>query len=177
MNKPELEIKTIRDEYFSAFGPAAKTMERYFDYWENYALDNRMRFIKLYWDVGWRYSNYVRHAHVAFPAECFEPAEKMLNQALEQTRKNSLTEFAELVGFVQLGLEHARLARNLAAVYDGNEVVPADRLEEAKEALHELVKFRKKHEHTYFSDLLHVTNFWEHPRMNLDTLMSMLPKK
>lgn len=177
MNKPELEIKTIRDEYFSAFGPAAKTMERYFDYWENYALDNRMRFIKLYWDVGWRYSNYVRRAHVAFPTECFEPAEEILTQALAQTSKHSLSEFAERVKFIQIGLKHARLARNLTAVYDGNEVVPTDRFEEAKEALRELVNFRKEHEHTYFSDLLHVTNFWERPRMNLDALISMFPEK
>lgn len=126
MNKPELEIKTIREEYFSAFGPAAKTMERYFNYWENYALDNRMRFIELYWDIGWRYSSYVRRAHVAFPAECFEPAEEMLDQALSQARKHSLTEFTERVEFIKIGLEHARLARNLTAVYEGNEVVPTE---------------------------------------------------
>ena len=34
---PELEIETIRQEYFSAFGPAAADVEQYFDYWENYA--------------------------------------------------------------------------------------------------------------------------------------------
>lgn len=168
MNKPELDIKTIRHEYFSAFGPAAKTMERYFDYWENYAMDKRMRFIELYWDVGWRYSNYVRRAHVAFPEDCFKPAEDILNQALAQARKHSLTEFAERVQFVRLGLEHARLARNLTALYDGNEVIPTERLEQAKESLRELVNFRKENEHTFFSDLLHVTNFWERPRMNLN---------
>jgi hypothetical protein len=27
-------------------------VEIYFDYWESYSLDNRMRLIKLYWDVG-----------------------------------------------------------------------------------------------------------------------------
>ena len=79
--------------------------------------------------------------------------------------------------FVRLGLDHARLARNLAAIYDGSEVAPTDRLQQAKEALHELVKFRKEHEHTYFSDLLHVTSFWERPRMNLDTLVNMLAEK
>jgi hypothetical protein len=170
MSKPELEIKTIREEYFSAFGPAAKTMERYFDYWENYALANRMRFIELYRDVGWRYSNYVRRAHAAFPAECFKPAEEILADALAQTRRHFLSEFAERVEFVRIGLEHARLARNLTAVYDGAEAVPADRLEQARKALRKLVEFRKEHEHTYFSDLLHATSFWERPRMNLDAL-------
>ncbi|MFH1738979.1 MAG: DUF4838 domain-containing protein [bacterium] len=170
MSKPELEVEDIRDEYFSAFGPAAEIMERYFDYWENYALDNRMRFVELYRDVGWRYSSYVRRAHVAFPSECFEPAEELLKQALAETRKHPLPEFAERVRFIQIGLEHARLARNLTAIYDGKEEVPEGRIEEAKEALHKLVKFRKDHERTYFSDLLHITSFWERPRMNLDTL-------
>ncbi len=174
MNKPELEIETIRDEYFSAFGPAATTMEQYFDYWEDYAFDNRMRFIELYWDVGWRYSNYVRCAHLAFPDECFEPAEELLEEALAKARKDPLPEFAERVRFIQTGLEHARLACDLAAVYDGNEVVPAGRVEEAKEALRKLVKFRKENEHTYFSDLLHVTNFWERPRLNVEELVGML---
>jgi hypothetical protein len=62
-------------------------------------------------------------------------------------------------------------------VYDGNEIVPAEQLAQAKEALRELVAFRKEHEHTHFSDLLHVTSFWERPRMNLDELASMIHKR
>ena len=177
MNKPELELDAIRDEYFSAFGPASETMERYFDYWENYALDNRMRIIKLYWDVGWRYRIYARKAHVAFPVECFKPAEKILEQALAETRNNPNPEFSERVSFIQIGLEHARLTRNLMAIYDGAEDVPEDRIEEAKEALGKLVRFRKAHERTYFSDLLHVTSFWERPHINVDTLVSLSPKE
>jgi hypothetical protein len=65
-------------------------------------------------------------------------------------------------------------ARNLAAVYDGKEVIPTERLEQAKEALRELVNFRKEHENVFFSDLLHVTSFWERPRMNIDTLVSTI---
>ncbi len=171
MSKPELEVEAIREEYFAAFGPAAGTMERYFDYWEDYARENTMRFIELYWNVGWRYSNYVRRAHVAFPPECFAPAEEMLEQALAEASSHPLPEFAERVRFVQTGLQHARLATNLTAAYDGRETVPEDRIDEAKQALLELVKFRKAHEHTYFSDLLHVTNFWERTRMDVDVLM------
>lgn len=73
--------------------------------------------------------------------------------------------------------DNAKLARNLTAVYGGTEAVPADRLEKAKGAPRELVKFRKDHEHTYFSDLLHVTSFWERPRTNLDALVNMLSEK
>ena len=177
MSKPELEIKTIRDEYLSAFGPAANTMDRYFEYWEEYALDNAMRFIELYLNVGWRYSSYIRRAHVAFPEKCFEPAEELLKQALAETRNDPNAEFTERVRFIQIGLEHARLARNLAATYDGEEDVPAGRVEEARQALRQLVKFRKQHEHTFFSDLLHATGFWERGRINLDPLMRALDEE
>jgi len=174
MSKPHLELAAIRGEYFSAFGPAAEIMARYFDYWEEYACQNVLRFIELYRDVGWRYSSYVRKAHAAFPAPCFEPAAAMLEEALAAARADPLPDFAARVRFIQIGLEHARLATKLTAVYDGKEVVSEERMEEAKRALKELVRFRKEQEGTFFSDLLHVTSFWERPRMNLDAIMDTL---
>ena len=174
MNKPELEVAAIRDEYFSAFGPAAETMERYFDYWEDYAFDNRLRFIELWRDKGWRYSSYVRQAHVAFPEESFGPAEELLEQALAETRNDSDPRFAERVRFFQIGLDHAKLATAFTAAYDGEEEIPADRVAEGKAALRKLVEFRKEHEHTFFSDLLWVTSFWENSRLNLEPLLSAL---
>jgi hypothetical protein len=170
MAKPDLEVETIRREYFDAFGPAAETMEAYFDYWEDYAFENRMRFIKLYWDAGWRYSNYVRCAHKAFPPVCFEKAAALLDKAREEASASDRPEFAERVRFIRLGIEHARLATVLTAACDGRESPPPGRIEEAREALRELVAFRKKHEDTFFSDLLHATAFWERPRLNVDTL-------
>ena len=44
-------------------------MGRYFDDWEDYARGNTLRFADLYRDVGWRYSDYVRRAHIAFRRE------------------------------------------------------------------------------------------------------------
>lgn len=172
MSKPGLEIETIRREYLSAFGPAADTMDRYFEYWEKYAVDNTMRFIELYWNVGWRYSSYMRRVHIAFPEECFEPAEDLLRQALAETSDHRDARYAERVRFVQIGLEHAKLARDLAAIYDGEEALAADRIDEGREALRRLVKFRKGHEDTFFSDLLHATGYWERRQVNLDPLMS-----
>jgi len=174
MNKPDLDVDTIREEYLSAFGPAAGTMDRYFEYWERYAIDNMMRFIELYWDVGWRYSSYVRRAHVAFPGKCFEPAEELLERALAETRDHPNPEFAGRVSFVKTGLRHARLAMELAAVFDGGEEVLVERLQEGREALRRLVRFRKENEHTFFSDLLHTTGFWERNQYNLGPLMGSL---
>ena len=174
MSKPGLELDAIRQEYLSAFGPAAKTMDHYFEYWERYAIDNMIRFIELYWDVGWRYSSYVRRAHVAFPGECFGPAEELLERALAETCDHPNPEFAERVRFIQIGLRHARLAVDLAAVFDGEEEVPVERVKEGMEALRRLVRFRKENEHTFFSDLLHTTGFWERAQYNLESLLGAL---
>jgi tetratricopeptide (TPR) repeat protein len=174
MTQPKLKIAEIYDEYFSAFGPAADVMERYFSYWEQYAFENQMRIIELYRDQGWRYRIYIRRAHEAFPEECFKPAEELLKQALELTRDSRDPQFAQRVQFIQIGLDHARLTRRLAAIYDGEEQVPEEKVEKAKKALRKLVEFRKEHEHTFFSDLLHVTSFWERPHINLEPLMNVL---
>ena len=64
----------------------------------------------------------------------------------------------------------------LAAIFDGGRNVPETRLDEAKNALAELVRFRKDHQDTYFSDLLRVTNFWERPRWNVDGLVELIER-
>ena len=170
MSKPELEIEAIRMEYLSAFGPAAGTMDRYFEYWEKYAFDNMMRFVEIYRGVGWRFSNYIRGVHIAFPPECFKPAEDLLQRALAEANESN-AEFADRVRFIQIGLEHAKLASRLAAAFDGEDGIPTERAEEARDTLRQLVNFRKEHEHTFFSDLYHVTSFWERNSMDLDSLM------
>jgi hypothetical protein len=172
MAKPELELDVIRQEYLSAFGPAAKTMDQYFAYWEKYARDNVVAFTELYSDLGRRYANYIHHAHEAFPPESFVPAEALLEKALSETRSLADPQFFERVRFIGLGLEHAQLATALAAVYDGAEVLPGDKVEEATKVLQELVAFRKAHEGSFFSDLYHATGFWERPEINLDDLIS-----
>ena len=166
INKPELTIKEIRGEYFSAFGPAAKSVERYCDYWEAYAVKNVLNFVELM--SARRYANYPLEAHKAFPPKVFEPAAAMLAQALAEARTNPLPEYAERVKFLQVGLQHAQLTVKLAAIYNGSRNVPEGRLDEARKALRELVQFRKDHERLYFSDLLWVTSFWERPKWNMD---------
>ena len=79
-------------------------------------------------------------------------------------------EYAERVRFLQIGLQHAGLTVQLAAVFDGQRRVPEQRLPDARQALEQLVRYRKAHQHTYFSDLLWVTSFWERPRWDLGQL-------
>lgn len=166
LSNPNLEIKDIRSEYFSAFGPAAKTVEQYCDYWENYAVKNILHFIQ---QLNMRrYATYPLEVQKAFSPEIFKPAEALLNKALAEAKTSSQPEFAGRVQFLQTGLQHALLTLKVAAIYDGQRDVPAQRTREAKAALDALVKFRKDHQRMYFSDLLHVTNFWERPSWNMD---------
>ena len=176
MTDPELDIAGIRGEFFSAFGPAAQTIEQYFDYWETYSVDNVLSFIELFQTpfVGWRYRSYPLKAHLAFPPEVFAPAQALLEHALEEAESGALPEYAERVRFVKAGLDHALLTVHLAAIFDGQGAFPEDRSEEGIEALCELVRFRKDHEHLFFSDLHRVTSFWERPRWDLDKLVSLL---
>ncbi len=173
LNKPDLEIEAIRREYFEAFGPAADAVERYCDYWEDYAVANTMRFIEWFGDSHpWmRYRSYPLHAHQAFPPEVFAPAAALLDEARKEARKHPLPEYAQRVEFLQAGLKHAQLTVRLASLFDGSRSVSPARCDEATKALAELVQFRKEHQDLYFSDLLWVTNFWERPRLNVDALL------
>jgi hypothetical protein len=169
--KPELELDAIRTELLAAFGPAADAIDRYYQYWEDYATENTIPFTELYREVERRYANYVKRAHHVFPPSSFEPAEALLEEALSATTDLPDTQFAERVRFVQLGLEHAKRAAQLAAAFDGEEVLPENKLVEGKAALEALVAFRKANELSFFSDLFHATAYWERPRMNLDELL------
>ncbi|MCC6797528.1 MAG: DUF4838 domain-containing protein [Candidatus Hydrogenedentes bacterium] len=172
--KPELSIDEIQYEYCFAFGPAAGTMKQYFAYWEDYAFRNTMPFLDLYKDYVRRYANYIRKAHLAFPPESFRPAEALLQQAYDEAKTDPLPEFAERVRFIQVGLEHAQLACKLAAVFDGDKTLPESKIEEGKQALRELIAFRKKYEGMFFSDLLHVTSYWERPGIDVDELVASI---
>jgi hypothetical protein len=165
-SNPELEIKKIREEYFAAFGPAAESIKRYCDYWENYAIENVLNFIQNL-EIR-RYAKYPLQAYKAFPLNVFTPAVALLDRALEEAKTSPYPEFAARVKFLQVGLEHARLTVKLTAIHNGNRNVPAERLDEAKAALQKLVQFRKDHQHLYFSDLYHVTSYWERRQLNLD---------
>lgn len=169
LSNPELELDDIRNEYYFAFGPAADDVKGYFEYWENYAFKNVLHFVDLFIDPK-RYRSYPQKVHKAFPQEVLDRGAQMLDRAMLAARRDSLTEFAERVGFLQTGLEHARLIVNLATIFDGNHDVPKERLEEGQKALKDLIRFRKENQSSYFSDLYWVTSYWERPEWNLSAL-------
>ena len=157
---PEMEIEQIRGEFFSAFGPAARDVERYFDYWEEYAAVR----------PGSNLFNPV-DAHIAFPLDVFPPAEEMLEAAQAAVRQHPMPEFARRVAFLQAGLTHAKLASRFMSCLDmGALPVCTERLRKAREALEEMVAFRRSHEHLYIADF-HNASARENRRIDIDGLL------
>lgn len=157
---PDADIADIRREYFAAFGPAAEHVERYFDYWEEYARDR---------PGGALYSPV--NAPVAYPAEVFPPARRILEEAREAARQDDLPEYARRVAFLEAGLEHARLTAHFIGFLDRGQA-PGDprQLAEAQAALKELIAFRREHEHLYIADYIDAArreNRW----LDIDTLL------
>lgn len=70
---------------------------------------------------------------------------------MEEAHSDASSEFAERVKFLQVGLEHARLTIELAAIHNnGNKDVQKDQVDDTRKALQKLVQFRKDHEPLFF---------------------------
>lgn len=140
---PDQGIKDIRKEYFSAFGPAAASVEAYFDYWEEY--NHQLKKQGLWSDIRFN----PKKAPEQYPDNAFPPAEEILAKALKEAGQSKDKQFAERVKFLQTGLEHGKLSARFVDLIEKND--PG-----AKAALDELVKFRRAHEHTYISNYVYL---------------------
>ncbi|MBT4868284.1 MAG: DUF4838 domain-containing protein [Planctomycetaceae bacterium] len=145
---PELEINDLRQEYFSAFGPAASQIEEYFDYWEKYA-STRPAISEV--SSALEKLRRPRGHALAFPPRVYRPAQAILEKALQAARQDPLPEFAQRVKFLQAGLQHALLTTHVYEFldYDGPEAelgtAPLNdlaKLTQARDAMQELIKFR-----------------------------------
>ncbi len=149
---PERSIEEIRKEYFSAFGPAADAVERYFDYWEE---NNHLLL-----DEGVWHNLRRRPYHVPgqYPENVFPPAEEILDEAMQRAHEHPRTEYAERIAFLKAGLEHAqhtvRFLRKLGPY--GSSPERREDFEEARRALEDLIQFRRDHEHLYIADYVHL---------------------
>jgi hypothetical protein len=160
---PELEIETIRQEYFSAFGPAAADVERYFNYWEDYAR-NRPPIRDITSDPlgALERLKRIRGHYLAYPPEVYRPAEVLLAEALVAARKDPLPEFAQRVEFLQAGLRHALLSTRLQEFLDfdspsaqrGSAPKNPKKLEQARRAMAELIRFRRDPRNRFVSDYI-----------------------
>lgn len=149
---PSLTIDDAREEYFTAFGPAAAVVEEYFDYWENYSATKARR-------GGVKY----RSAELAarfYPENAFEHAYSLIALAENQVKNHDDPVLLERVRFLKLGLDQARLAAEFVSTLNAGKYTPVNDLasfNKSKRALERLINFRKRHEHTLFSDLVAAT--------------------
>src|SRR5690606_36997742 len=162
---PELDIDTIRAEYFDAFGPAAEHVREYFDYWEAYARDREPIGSVASGDVHGALEKLKRpRGHfLAYPPKVFRPAKAMLGKALAAANQHPRPEFAERVRFLQAGLEHAELTMRLHRCIDyagrSSEVGSAPvgdpaMLAQARRVMQAIVAFRRQPEHRFVADYI-----------------------
>ncbi len=167
LKNPNLSIGEIRSEYFSAFGPAAGAVERYFDYWEDFSRRVVEKYSWPKWDLP-----QLTSAPGIYTPEVFLPAAALLDEALAVAKKDAQPEFAERVRFLGLGLEHARLSMEFLSHIDVDGAVVLNdqkRFEATKAAWNRLRAFREEHKQIPFDAIDQVSN-WEKKLKNLDAL-------
>lgn len=151
MRDPEATVRNIRNDFFSAFGPAANDVEAYFDFWESYQYTLLERGD---WKPHW---NSFTGLSEEYPPGKFEEAKRFLEQASRAAERAERSDYADRVDFLMAGLEHARLcSRFVGAVEElsdtkGKETDTGNgddtAFANAKEALSELLRFRATHQY------------------------------
>ena len=165
ISKPEMKIKDIRQEYFSAFGPAASCVEQYFDYWENYARTRPAVSSVSTGDAGGALEKLRRPRghYLAYPPDVYRPAEAILEKALNVARKDPLPEYAKRVEFLRAGIEHAQLSTRIFGLLDyASASAPSgspptgnpEKIRQARQAMRELIEFRRSPENLFVSDYM-----------------------
>lgn len=176
---PELEIEKIRQEYFSAFGPAAPLVQQYFDYWENYARTRPpVRDISSDPKGALERLKRIRGHYLAYPREVYAPAEAILARALDAARKDPVPEFAQRVEFLQAGLKHALLSTHLQDFLDfdspsaerGSAPKDPTKLKGARQAMRELIEFRRDPRNMFVSDYMSNASVEKNQIVNIETL-------
>jgi hypothetical protein len=176
---PELDIEQIRQEYFSAFGPAAADVEQYFDYWENYAATRpAIRDLSTDPKGALERLKRIRGHYLAYPPQVYRPAEAILAKALETARKDPLPEFAQRVEFLQAGLKHALLSTRLQEFLDfespaaerGSAPTDPAKLKQARQAMRELIQFRQDPRNRFVSDYISNATVEKNQIVNIEVL-------
>ena len=150
--RPEESADNVLAEYYSAFGPAAAQVKRYFDYWENYTTGHREQINQAMEDLqASRWRTWAKAAQVVFPPACFAPAEQMLDDAAAAAGSDK--EATARVAFLRLGLVHAKLCTRISGRL--TLANPVATKEETKALLDELIVFRRGAERSGIGNFNH----------------------
>jgi hypothetical protein len=113
MEQPNLTMEQARAEYFSAFGPAASAIERYWDYWETWSHQIAEKHGGNFGTRSYQQSL----SRLMLEEKMFDPAFALLDEARAATQGQP-GEFEARVKFLWAGLENARLSALLFSSLD-----------------------------------------------------------
>jgi hypothetical protein len=150
--RPEAKVEALLAEYYAGFGAASAQVRQYFDYWEAYTMGHREEINRAFETLeASRWRTWAKAAHAVYPAACFGPGEKFLEQAAARVAGDA--DAAARVDFLRKGLEHAKLASRAAALLTVAD--PQSTPERGQPALAELLKFRRTNERLWLANLNH----------------------
>lgn len=135
--RPDLTVEAVLDEYYSAFGPAAGDVKKYWEFIAEHT--------KTVPGGGINHGN-VAGTAAAYPDRVFAEAAKFLDAAAAKV-KNSRKDYRERVAFIRIALDHARLCARFGGLYLNNQFT------EARKVMDQILAFRRAHEHTAFISL------------------------
>lgn len=143
-SRPELTAEQVLAEYYAAFGPAARAVKEYFDYWQKYtnSLNDRLDMAFLVPTPMSRYMCYAKACSKLFPAEAFARGKALLDQAAAAAGSAQGSIYSRRVAFLQAGLEQARLAARLSDIMADPKAADPKR----REVLVQLSAFRRSTE-------------------------------
>lgn len=146
---PDWSADKILDEYYSGFGKAKSAVKKYFEYWEKYSDSIDEKAVRKYCfeekdslgNPAGSFKNYVRIAHRLFTPEAFSNARKLINEALESAKGDTLAE--QRVSFLEKGLTDAELTTETRAAQSKMEKTPSNENSKAFEtAFKKLADYR-----------------------------------
>jgi hypothetical protein len=112
-------VDAILDEYYNGFGPAAKQVRAYFDYWEQVSLKKDSAFKKKY-GMG---PSLTRAGESIYTEQTFIKGNELLASARIAAAKSP--EDLKRVEYLEVWLKHAELAMNTLTAYRKYESNPA----------------------------------------------------
>lgn len=150
--EPEASADALLAEYYSAFGAAAPMVKAYFDFWENYALENRERIERAFVELdASRWRSWAKAAAVVFSPETFDAGRSLLDQAADLVDGDR--ESTARVEFLRNGLEQARLCAEIAATL--TRARPEGDPSRGRAAIESLIAFRRAHEREWIGNFNH----------------------
>jgi len=138
--RPDLPTDDLLGEYYAGFGPAAEHVKAYFDFWEQHTTETLLGMDQRDRAGLSRWSSYASGEHLVYSLAAFDEAKQYLDRAAEAADG----EFAERVGFLRLGWEHARRCAEISTLLAGADTRASPLEVYAK--LDELAEFRREHE-------------------------------